>query len=261
VAFYRGAFGGAAKRNRWAASRKAATDGSLLNRSARGARSTHLDLQSLDRSAGKSPIQNIYAELTLESLTYILGNYRRGLHNSTLIPKVKIVMSNQTNKDFLTELLYEGITPELKNSKSQINEYHSLEIAEIYERTRSLENLRIQLGTFAGTINIGIISFAVSNQRSGFIFIATLALFLFIAVDLIERTSRKTLYERGLQLEKRYAPDSSEAILHRRYITSKMSQKSIIRRLSIAGFWLPVFVIIAEIALGCFFIYLGWPLF
>jgi hypothetical protein len=170
-------------------------------------------------------------------------------------------MHNQTNKDLLTELLDKGITPELKNNAPQINAYHSLEIAEIFERTRSLENLRVQLGTFSGTINIGIVGFAVSNQRSVFIFIATVALFLFIVVDFIQRKSRKALYERGIQLEKRYAPDTSEAILHRLYSTSKINQKSMIRRLSIAGFWLPLAVIIIEIALGFFFAYFGWLLF
>jgi len=142
----------------------------------------------------------------------------------------------------------------------EIPEYHKFEIQEIYERTRYLENLRIQLGTFAGSINITIIGFAINSQSSGLIYVSTLALFLYMIADLTARRIRKQLYERGIQLEKKYTVDSRNALLHIRYY-SNSTDKSRFSHLSFAGFWVPLFAILIEIILAYFFTQFGWTIF
>ena len=47
-----------------------------------------------------------------------------------------------------------------------INDYHKLEIAEIFERTRSLNNLRVQVGIFLSTAHLAILGAAFSTEKA-----------------------------------------------------------------------------------------------
>jgi hypothetical protein len=149
-----------------------------------------------------------------------------------------------SEEKLLRDLLNENART-TNNNITEIAPYHSLEIEELYEKIRALDSLRVQLGTFAGTVNLTIIGFAVSNRNAGLIFIATIILVLFIIIDLTERRTRVQLYQRALQLERKYAPDYFDAIMHRRFKTSNLSKRSFIQKFSIAGFWMPVITIMA----------------
>jgi hypothetical protein len=139
---------------------------------------------------------------------------------------------------------------------SAIEEYHKLELAEIYERTCALENLRFQLGTFIGTVNITVVAAAFTTQKVSLIFIAIALPLLNVLHDLRLRSILRSLYNRGLTLETKYVSDAQNAILHT-YSPAKWSSFYS----SIGGFWMPVIVAIAELIVGLALWYSKWNLF
>lgn len=148
------------------------------------------------------------------------------------------------------------------NSKKQteIPEYHKLELGEIFQKTRVMETIRIQLGIFIGTVNLSVLGVAFSTDKIGICFIAIGTLFVFVLIDMfVVRIVLRKLYFRGFELENKYSPDPEKSFFHFRLNGSK--NKPYMRRLSFAGFWLPVIASLCELALAIYLLFSGWSLF
>jgi hypothetical protein len=176
-----------------------------------------------------------------------------------------------------------------KENKSQnrkpmeINEYHKLEIEEIFARTRELINIRIQAATFLGTVNLALLSIAFNEQKTGLIFAAASALILLIIVDRMTiRRSINTLIFRGMQLENKYAPDAEEALLHLYAAVTTSHRKNYAQMVaalklqeqekristlrtyrwsSLPGLWLPLGISLIEMTIALILNFSGWQLF
>jgi len=148
----------------------------------------------------------------------------------------------------------------IEQCKTEIEEYHKLEINEIFERTRNLINARLQAGTFLGTANLTVLSFAFSTQRAGLFFIAAGVMAIFLAVEFIASEYGKGFYARGVQLEEKYASDAADAILHRR-LSSHISRKGYYHRATMSGVWLFVVITLVELASGILLWLAGWRIF
>jgi hypothetical protein len=168
-----------------------------------------------------------------------------------------------------------------ENTFLAINEYHKMEIQEIFLRTGTLENIRTQMATFCLTANITVLGFAFSTQKAVLVFAATIILLLWALADFAGRRNIGALYYRGLQLEKLYAPDKDSALLHI-YVASTSTRRRWVKQLSdiikiknsdakikalrafrfsFTGFVLPIIGVILEILLGLFLLTLRWSLF
>lgn len=165
--------------------------------------------------------------------------------------------------------------------KTTIDEYHKLEIEEILIRTRASTNQRSQVASLLVTANLAILGFALSTQKAGLVFIAAAFLALWLPADVGARRYLDVLYFRGLQLEKKYAPDSESALLYT-LIASTSSERERTERLgaianldsqrerikalrsfhfSAFGILLPAAALLFEVGLGIILWALGWPLF
>lgn len=148
------------------------------------------------------------------------------------------------------------------NSKkeNEIPEYHKLELGEIFQKTRTVETIRIQLGIFIGTINLSVLGVAFSSEKVGICFIAIGTLFILVAMDMfVVRIALRELYSRGIELENKYSPDPEKSIIHLRLGPAK--NKFHTRRLSFSGFWLPIIASACEFALAIYLLNIGWSLF
>jgi hypothetical protein len=109
---------------------------------------------------------------------------------------------------------------------TKIDEYHLLEIQEIFERIRAYSSLRVTVATFFGTINLSIMGFAFNLHNATLFFFAAASLFLWFVADTYARRELLPFYYRGLQLEKKYAPEGEEALLHT-YIEAVKSRRDL----------------------------------
>jgi hypothetical protein len=142
----------------------------------------------------------------------------------------------------------------------KIEDYHKLEIVEIFERTRVMIGVRIQAMSFLGTANISIVALALTTDRAGLFFIAAAIGVMYLAIDSISGEYTKPLYGRGVQLEEKYASDAAEAILHRRQNSYKERKGSsyLASRVRVS---VHVLITVSEIAIGIVLWILGWPVF
>ena len=152
------------------------------------------------------------------------------------------------------------MAPDVNSRKAGIPKYHQLELEEVFQKTRATENIRIQLGTFIGTINLTVLGIAFSSTKVGIFFIAIGTLLIFMMMDtFVIRKSLRILYERGMELEEKYSPDPERSIMHIRRGASK--DKIYPRNPSFSGFWLPIYVSVSELSLAIYLLYTGWSLF
>jgi len=101
-----------------------------------------------------------------------------------------------------------------KKEQMKIDEYHLLEIKEIFERIRSYSSLRVTIATFFGTINLTTLGLAFNLKNAVLFIIAAATIILWIISDTYAKRELRPFYYRGLQLEKKYAPEGEEALLH-----------------------------------------------
>lgn len=114
-----------------------------------------------------------------------------------------------------------------RTEPAAIDPYHLVEIKEVFERTRYYSNLRIQIATFFGTIDLTILGLAFSLQKAGLFFAAAGTLLLWIVSDTYARRELRPFYFRGLQLEKLYAPEGAQALLHT-YLAAVKSRRDLV---------------------------------
>ena len=140
---------------------------------------------------------------------------------------------------------------------TQIDDYHKMEIQEIFTSIRTVNTLRIQIYSFFGTANVTILGLAVRDKNTGLILLAASLLVVLVLVDRQLRIYFSGLISRGRQLEALYAPDKESAFMHKYATQSSYSKDSMIQR-----YWLALFVLIVEIAMAILSTsFLNWSLF
>ena len=140
-------------------------------------------------------------------------------------------------------------------NSTEINNYHQMEIQEIFAGIRLANSLTVQIYSFFGTANLTVLGFALGINSAGLILIAASMLGVLILANRRVRKYREFLLVRGLELEKMYAPDVEHAYFH--LFDSRQSSKSRIKNYS-----LPVFIFSIEIAMAILsWLLLGWRWF
>ena len=89
----------------------------------------------------------------------------------------------------------------------EIDEYHKLELQEIFVRTRTLVSLRVQLFSFMATAHLTILGIAFTSKQSILIFFAASLMGLLLTIDLMLMPIIDAIVARGLQIEKIYSND------------------------------------------------------
>jgi uncharacterized membrane protein SpoIIM required for sporulation len=166
------------------------------------------------------------------------------------------------------------------NATPPLDKFHEIELEQVFTAMVSLQNLRVQLGTFFGTVTLTILGIAFSAQKAGLLFLAAAVFWLFIVLDGIQRATLAAYYCRGLQLEDRFAPHETDtflslmlrgpmsskireiADLSKDQVRSKMAYRSPRPVLSVFRFLLALGVSLIEIATGLLLWWVfGWSLF
>lgn len=132
-----------------------------------------------------------------------------------------------------------------------IGEYERLELEEVFNRTRSLVNLRVQVYSFFGTANLTLLGIALGARQAGFLLVAAGLMGLLTIVDRAMLQHQAKIAVRGLELEQCYAARPDAALLHRPYTRPEHNLRTRLARL-----WLPLLLLIGEVlfALIC----IGW---
>ena len=108
-----------------------------------------------------------------------------------------------------------------------IDDYHKLEIQEIFTRLREHGNRRTQIYSFMITAHLITLGLAFTNQKVSIMILALIFPIAFIIIDGNLRKSRTAAELRGLELESLYAPDPEFAFLHLLIGASPPSSKHI----------------------------------
>jgi len=145
-------------------------------------------------------------------------------------------------------------------------EYYKFELGQIVDRINSLENFRVQLASFFGTANLTTLGIAFSVQKAGIVLIAAAILSLLIIFDVRLRAANVAYYYRGMQLQKRLAPNDPETFLQITpnelaneaqkiaALTTREARKSVLFDVRIAFHSLfvqiPIIVVFGEVVVG-----------
>jgi len=126
-----------------------------------------------------------------------------------------------------------------------LDKYHEIELQHVFDAMTHTQNLRIQVGVFFGTVDLGAIGIAFSQRSSGLIFLGIGLIIGLLLVDSVARRHLLYLSYRATQLRERYAyrdsqsffPQSgwvkySAADLERILATSDMDRPLAIQRLN-----------------------------
>jgi hypothetical protein len=157
----------------------------------------------------------------------------------------------------------------------RMNEFHKVELEEIFSRLQAIDSIRIQLVGFVGGANLTALGFAFTTRNVSLIFIAALSVAIYIGVDAAQRRNVAALCFRGFQLQELYARDDvySSLFLYNPEIASRAldilkrtNPSDQIRQLSLvplkylnpSGFWLPLFVIVLEVGIAILLWLQGW---
>jgi len=108
-----------------------------------------------------------------------------------------------------------------------IDDYHKLEIEEIFTELREYVNRRTQNYSFIGTAHLITLGLAFTSQKVSILILALIFPIALIIIDRRLRRSRAVAELRGLELESIYAPDPDFALLHLLIGASRSSSKHI----------------------------------
>ena len=126
-----------------------------------------------------------------------------------------------------------------------IDEYHKMEIQEIFTSIRTANTLRIQVYSFFGTANLTILGVALSAKHAGLILLAASIIGVLLLVDRQLRRYSYVFLSRGVQLEELYAPDKVSAFIHKYVAESSYAKANPTQR-----YWLALFVLMIEIVMA-----------
>lgn len=166
--------------------------------------------------------------------------------------------------------------------KHTLNQFSAIEVDKVADAILSISNLRVQIGSFFGIVNLSAMSFCFTTKKVSIAFFAAAALWVFILIDIIVvRTLIGYIY-RGLELEGSFGKDNENSYFR---ISMLFLQNSRIKKLEairnkslpeqlialrklplyyppLVGFWIPLIGSIMEIVLGFALInQLEWDLF
>jgi len=161
--------------------------------------------------------------------------------------------------------------------KNEMSKFHEIELEKLYESIQTTQNLRIQVSIFFGTVNLGALSFGVSQQKVIFFMFAAILFWSMAIIDNALRQSVAHAYYRIIYIHKTYVVGDSSFTPHAfsglaaRIMHSIKTNRgnNLVNALHRApshannfyGFWLPIVASIFEIALGIFlWLKLGWLL-
>ena len=128
------------------------------------------------------------------------------METSTPHSKLSTSPQDMENHSLLSALL-------TKTEFNKLNDYYKLELTQIVDNINSLETFRIQMNTFFGTGNLTVCGIALNSQKSGLLFLASIIMIISLLTDMRFRTRLITLFYRGIQLQRRFAPDDDEVFL------------------------------------------------
>ena len=161
-----------------------------------------------------------------------------------------------------------------------LDRLHEMEIEKVFGAMLTTQTLRLQLGTFFGTLDLTALSIAFSTQKAGFCIVAGLLLLIFASVDRIGLSALFAFYHRSLQLKEQFAPNDEDSFLNIMLLGRWETQLREIGKISDRkqrwkaldtlglkhpspfGFWLPLAGALVEILCGLmFWQFYGWSLF
>jgi hypothetical protein len=155
--------------------------------------------------------------------------------------------------------------PTSSSSEIGLNRFYEIEFEKLFDGIVSWQTLRMQMGTFFGTVNLAALSIAFTTQRSGLVIFAAVLLWLFCIIDMSTVNSLNRLYVRSTQLQDRFAPGEDNTFLtvipsnrRRRQVRlvlntppgdkrDRMISHMGLRMPNIVGFWLPLVASLIEI--------------
>jgi hypothetical protein len=172
------------------------------------------------------------------------------------------------------------MTKKTEVSSKEFDKFHQIEVEKVFDAILSIQNSRIQLGTFFGTVNLTALSAAFSIQKAGIFFFAAALLWLFMILDNAGLAALLGFYSRSLQLKDRFAPNDNDNflniillglyrkhILRIRSIDEREKRMRAFRTLpikvpSVYGFWIPLLASLIEVAIGLItWLVFGWEVF
>jgi hypothetical protein len=156
--------------------------------------------------------------------------------------------------------------------------FYEIELQKLFDALIAAQNLRTQIAAVIGTVHLTALGFALSTQVAGIILVAIAILFIFMYVDLIERSLIISYYFRYINIKNLFIDkdpfidifihDEGYAQIERiGKIYDRYEQSKEIRKLSRnfhtpLGFIWPLFIIIAELMIAVILVrYFGWSLF
>jgi len=168
------------------------------------------------------------------------------------------------------------------NTRS-FHKFHEIELEKVFDALLSLQNFRVQLGTFFGTVNLAGLSVALTTNKASVIFLAGTLIWMFIFLDYIVMRTLIGYCYRGLQLQALFAPDDQDTYFNMfllflqkkrekhlkeiSKISDRESRNDALRQMplkypTIAGFWIPLFISLVEVFLGFILIcHFQWKIF
>ena len=167
-----------------------------------------------------------------------------------------------------------------KEQPREMGKFEEIELQKIFDAMLSILTLRVQIGIFFGTINLGALGLAFTNQKAGLIFLASIPLWSYVIFELTASYTVMRYYARGLELQKQFAPDTQTTYLSASLPYGLKKTVSGILQITaedkrhkalwdatykspiISGFGFPLLASLLEVALGfVFWLGFGWQLF
>ena len=161
------------------------------------------------------------------------------------------------------------------SKKIEMNKLHEIELEKSFELIQTSQNLRMQVSIFFATVNLGTLSFGVSQGKVIFFLFAALLFWVMIIIDYAIRGLLTHAYYRITLIRKYYLEKdqtfSSHALSRLASevnrivnITNKDEQIKALKSLpfkNLYGFWLPIIASLVEIAFGIYlWRVLGWSI-
>jgi len=163
------------------------------------------------------------------------------------------------------------------NKKIEMNKFHEIELEKSFDLIQTSQNLRIQVGIFFATANLGALSIGVSQEKAVFFVFAAILFWVMMIIDGAIRSMIVHAYYRVIHIHKLYVKGDgtfspyiygrlASAVMEISNIKDESEQLRVIRTSLFRirnryGFWLPILISVLEIAAGLFlWMALGWTL-
>ena len=164
---------------------------------------------------------------------------------------------------------------------SSVDRAREFEIGKIFDAIVSVQSLRLQLGTFFGTVNLAALSIAFTTQKAGIVFFAAILIWLFMILDSVGLRALLGFFYSGLHLNQQRSPEDPDNFLgitlslsryesQMRNILEMPDREQRVKAItsipykspSPYGFWIPLCASLIEVSVGLtMWLSFGWQLF